>query len=128
MGSSHTIQVREVGGLERQPGEAAAPRLTDHDTGGPRLRAAQHQVPFVAMVDDEPEVTREQLGLLQVRLLELQPRQTRDLDQRIAGPAGVLTRLGALLAVQTGVGATRFSLDVCLPHGSRLPSVLSTTR
>ena len=48
----------------------------------------------------EAERPREGLGAGQVRLLELQPGQIADLDQRVARAARVLPAQRALLAVQ----------------------------
>ena len=53
----------------------------------------------------EAERAGERLGAIQIRLLELEPGDVGDLDDRIAGPTGVLARQRALLAVQVVVGA-----------------------
>ena len=45
----------------------------------------------------------EPLRRIEVRLLELQPRQVLDLDHRVLRPAGAVTPLGPFLAVQVFV-------------------------
>src|SRR5439155_27247122 len=56
---------------------------------------------------DKPERVGEPLGRVEVRLLELEPRQVLNLDHRVLRPAGAVTPLGALLAVQVRVRRLR---------------------
>jgi hypothetical protein len=56
---------------------------------------------------DEAEGVGEPLRGIEVRLLELQPRQVLDLDHRVLRPPGAVTPLGALLAVQVFVRRLR---------------------
>jgi hypothetical protein len=69
---------------------------------GAHLLAQQQQL-RAAVGDFEPKIGVEPLGPVQVRLLEFQPGQADDLDQRVLRPAGVLASPGAVLAVQRAV-------------------------
>lgn len=54
--------------------------------------------------DGEPEVTCEDLGAVQIGLLEFHPGEVSHLDHRVAGAPGVLAAQGALLTVEVLVG------------------------
>ena len=58
----------------------------------------------------KPKACGERLGASQVGLLELQPGDVGDLDDRIARPSGVLPGERALLAVQVVVGCRQMPL------------------
>ena len=74
-------------GLEGGPDEAGLRAAADHQARGSRLPAAQQQRLRRPVGDGEAEVGAEPLGAVQVRLLELQPRQPGHLDQGIASTA-----------------------------------------
>lgn len=66
--------------------------------------AAQPQLALGAGGNREAEVTGEDLGPVQVGLLELQPGQVGHLDHGIPGPSRMLAAQGALLTVEVLVG------------------------
>ena len=97
------VKVVPGGGLEGDPSEAGATAPADHQARGARPPPAQQQHLRGPVGDGEAEVGQEPLGPVQVRLLELQPCQARHLDQRVAGPPGVLVGQRPYLAVQRTV-------------------------
>ena len=84
------VQVIPGGRGEGRPHEAGLRAAADHQARGSRLPAAQQHRVRRPVRHGEAEVGAEPLGAVQVRLLELQPRQPGHLDQRIARPAGML--------------------------------------
>ena len=89
--------------LERGSHETGARAAADHQARGARLPAAQHQRLRRPVGHGEAEVGAEPLGAVQVRLLELQPRQPGHLDQGIPRPPRVLPGPRPGLAVQRAV-------------------------
>lgn len=96
--------VVRLGGPERGADEPGPRTSADEHAGGSGVGAAQLQLVPGAQRCREAEGAGEDLGPLQIRLLELQPRQVVHLEDRVAGPPGVLAPQRALLAVQTRVG------------------------
>ena len=97
------VQVIPGRGLEGGSGEPG-PRAAVHSQARrARPPAAQHQRVRHPVGHGEAEVGQEPLGRLQVRLLELQPRQPRHLDQRITRPPRVLPQPRPSLAMQRTV-------------------------
>ena len=97
------VQVTSLRGLERGSHETGPRAAADHQARGSRLPAAQHQRLRRPVGHGEAEVGAEPLGAVQVRLLELQPRQPGHLDQGILGPPWVLPGPRPGLAVQRTV-------------------------
>ena len=94
------VQVVPGGGLEGRPDEPGARAAADHQARRARLTAAQQQRLGGPVGHGEAEVGAEPLGPVQVRLLELQPRQPGHLDQRIPRPPRMLPAQSPGLAVQ----------------------------
>ena len=97
------VQVTSLRGLERGSHETGPRAAADHQARGSRLPAAQHQRLRRPVGHGEAEVGAEPPGAVQVRLLELQPRQPGHLDQGILGPPWVLPGPRPGLAVQRTV-------------------------
>ena len=97
------VQVTWLRGLERGSHETGPRAAADHQARGSRLPAAQHQRLRRPVGHGEAEVGAEPPGAVQVRLLELQPRQPGHLDQGILGPPRVLPGPRPGLAVQRTV-------------------------
>ena len=97
------VQVVPGGGLERGAYETGLRAAADHQARGGRPPAAQQQRLRRPVGHGEAEVGAEPLGAVQVRLLELQPRQPSHLDQRILRPPRVFPRPCPGLAVQRAV-------------------------
>ena len=97
------VQVTPLGGLERGSHETGPRAAADHQARGSRLPAPQHQRLRRPVRHGEAEIRAEPPGAVQVRLLELQPRQPGHLDQRIARPSGMLPGPWPALAVQRTV-------------------------
>src|SRR5699024_1577946 len=85
--------------------EGRAPRSGDDHTRRPGIGAAQIQLVVCAGHGREPESRGERLGGDQIGLLELQPGEVADLDDRIRRTPGVLSAQAALVAVQVGMVA-----------------------
>ncbi len=93
------VHVGAVGGLERRCHEPRLRALADHHAVRAHPGAAEIQGIGRARGRVEAEGVCEPLGRVEVRLLELHPRQVLDLDHRVLRPAGAVTPLGPLLAV-----------------------------
>ncbi len=110
------------GGPERGA-EVGRLRSAAHDhTGCAAVGSAQLQLVRGPAHGGETEGVGESLGAGQVRLLELQPGQVRDLDRRIGRPTWVLPAEPSLFAVQVVVspvmGGHRLFLSVVLTKSS----------
>ena len=81
VGQPHQIGL--FGGHERRPEELLALALADQHTRRAGVAAPQVQLVVGAQRRGETECMGERLGLGQVRLLELQPDDVLDLDDRI---------------------------------------------
>ena len=104
------------GGDESRADEPRTRATADQHTRRAGVAATQVQLVVGAQRDAEPERQRKRLRFLEVRLLELQPDDVVDLDHRVGRAARVLTRQGALFAVQAIVGADQ--LSHCWPPGT----------
>src|SRR5215469_15678422 len=101
--ATEPVEVIARGGLVSGAGETGVRAPADDQARRAGPSAAQQQRLRRPVGDREAEVGTEPLGCVQVRLLELQPRQAGHLDQRILRPPGVLPGHGTGLAVQRTV-------------------------
>ena len=92
--------VRLVLGPEGQPPETGLAAAVDHHALDPAVGAAQPQLALLTGGGVEPERAREGLRPGQIRLVELQPGQAADFDDRVGGPTRVLASERPGLAVQ----------------------------
>ena len=81
VGQPHQIGL--LGGDKRRPEELLALAAADQHTGRAGVAAAQVQLVVGAQRRGETESVGKRLSLDQVRLLELQPEDVLDLDDRI---------------------------------------------
>lgn len=96
-------QVGVVRGEEGRPGEPGSRATPDDDGRAPRQGAPQVELVAALEAGGEPEGVREDLGTVEVRLLELKTSQVAHLDDGVPRPTGVLAGKRSLLAVQVVV-------------------------
>ena len=105
VGQPHKIRL--LGGHKGRPEELLALAAADQHTRRPRVAAPQVQLVVGAQRRGETKGVGKRLGLDQVRLLELQPENVVDLDDRVGRAPRVFAWAGALLAVQSIVRIVR---------------------
>jgi hypothetical protein len=102
-GTGQPVQIRAGVRRERRPDEPGRRPASYHQARRTGPVPAQYQRLRGAVADREAEVGQEPLGPGQIPLLELQPGQADDLDQRIARPPRMLPGPPAGIAVQRPV-------------------------
>jgi hypothetical protein len=95
----HPQHIDLVGGLQREADEPGVRAVAQQHAGRAGVGAAQVELGGGAQRGLESEGPGERLGAGQVGLLELQPGQSLNFDDRVAGPPGVFAGSCAVLAV-----------------------------
>src|SRR5271156_6852575 len=107
VGVSQPQHIRLVHGDECGTDESRRWPAADVHTRRARIAATQLQLVTAARHGGEAERMRKRFGANQIRLLEFQPREIVDLDQRVRRPAAVLSFSRTLLAVDVAVSTDR---------------------